>query len=146
MQYQLCATYETHQMKLFALASFEANPVWKFNDSRDDCIPVLDDPPTQCGDTPLFIKARFAAADLTAFSGYLIGYPTYYAFGVFVDGYGHTMNLNLPDLITETIQRIAARLDCSELDMFPLRYESEVTHVDGRKIEGVITLKEEMAQ
>lgn len=128
-------------MKSFTPNTFEIYPVWKFNEGRDGHVPVLDEPPTQCGDTPFFIKTEFVAADLTTFSGYLIGYPTYYAFGIFVAGEDHVMNLNLPDMIKTSLMEIRESTEHKTLDLFPMSYRSEVRQVDGRKIEGVIRLK-----
>lgn len=128
-------------MENFTPEMFESYPVWKWNESRDDCVPVLEVPPMQCGEAPLFVKATLIAADGTEFSGYLIGGRTFYAFGLFVADSEHVMNLSLPDMIETSLEEIRAQTAHKKLDLFPMSYRSDVRSVDGRKIEGVIRLK-----
>lgn len=90
--------------KQLSLDVFREYPVLKWNDAEDSHVPLANwkqlpkDVPT------LFIKAMFAAADGAKYEGYLIGLENFYAFGLFIGENEYVLNLNLPDMIADSMQ------------------------------------------
>lgn len=125
-------------MEPLTYEDFEEYPVWKWNDSQDDRKPVLDWNPLPEGEPTLFIKARFIAVDGTVLDGYLVGLDSFYAVGVFVGGRTYVMNLNLPDLLEQTLVDVCGALDRDFMDLFPLKYETEVSFKDEENLQGLI--------
>jgi len=108
---------------------FESCPVWTWDDENEGHVPVERYTPLPENISTLFIKSRFETPSGRKFRGYLIGTRTFYAFGLFVNDYDYVLNLNLPDMIQETLDDIYQSLDERPFDMFPLKYETSV-HFD----------------
>jgi hypothetical protein len=126
--------------KDFTKADFDQYPVWVWDDEMEGHLPLSENEPSPDGEYgPFFIKARFEVNGCW-FDGYLIGDETYYAFGLFVGDHEFVMNLNMPDLIEESVVEICRLMNWGPFELFPLRYESPVRYEGGREISGTLTL------
>ena len=126
--------------KNLSRASFQQSPVWKWDESQEGHEPVVDWRPLKKDEPVLFIKADFIAADGSKFEGYLVGLESFYAVGLFVENNEHVLNLNLPDMIDSSIKLIREQLGRAQLNLFPLKYKTEVSFDDDKKLTGVLTL------
>jgi hypothetical protein len=124
-------------------ADFDEHPVWLWDDEKDGYLPIseseipLDDDDDDYG--PYFIKARFEVNGHWS-DGYLVGDDSFYAFELFIGGQDFPMNLNMPDLIEESLIEICRLMKWEPFELFPLRYESPVRYKGGRVIAGTMTL------
>jgi hypothetical protein len=114
-------------------------PVWTWDDDNEGLLPISDSEPSTDEYTPLFIKARFDTSG-HSFDGYLIGGPSYYAFGLFVGDKSFVMNLNMPDRMQRHLDEICELLDCKPFKLLPIRYTSPVRLKGGHRIEGALNL------
>ena len=124
-------------LKALSKDDLEQHPVWVWDDKMEGLQPISEPEPDAEDYGTLFIKARFQA-DEHSFDGYLIGGSTFYAFGLFVAGKEFVMNLNLPNLIAKNMPEIYHLLKCEPFNLFPIRYESSVRLLGGRRIEGML--------
>ncbi len=119
---------------------FQKHPVWKWNDSRDDCIPVLETNPLPDDEDTLFILAKFKSASGDLLNGYLVGSDSFYAFGLFVEKRDYLFNLNLTDLAISEKASLAEHLGRNEADIFPMTYEADFRFSGLPKIKGEFSI------
>jgi len=115
-------------------------PVWKWNDSMDDLVPVEDFIPLPNDEGDLFIRAMFEMPSGKRVLGSLAGYGSYHSFSVIVEGKEFDFNINLPSMNLETEKEIADELNDPSFSLFPLKYESEFYFEGEGKISGTFGL------
>ena len=103
----------------------------------DAYCPVENFDPLPEDEPALFLKAEFETPRGERFKGYLVGDDTFYAFGLFVDGNEHVLNLNVPKLIEATERELAATRGES-FRLFPLKYETSLAFAGHPRISGVL--------
>lgn len=114
-------------------------PVWKWNDSTDARIPVLDFDPLPEDEPTLFLKARFKAPGGEEFDGYLAGRETFYAFAVFIGEADFGFNFNLEEMFKDEVDQLCRVLGKPEQwSLFPLHYETDVHFKDRPDINGFL--------
>jgi len=118
--------------------SFRKFPVWKWNDAQEELEPITNWQPLPKYEPTLFLKADFVAVDGTVLEGYLIGLESYYAFGLFVEGTEHVINLNLPDMIETSLQAIRQQLAKEEFMLFPVEYRTELAFEGQPPLKGTL--------
>jgi hypothetical protein len=107
-------------------SDFARYPVWVWDDGKDKQCPIDDVEIDPAQYDTLFIRATFSTHG-HKLKGYLIGDgESFYAFGIFVDGEELIFNLNLPDLMAEEQAKLYRFLGGRAVELFPLRYESDV--------------------
>jgi hypothetical protein len=124
--------------KSFTEEDFERYPVWTPGDEEDEYRPISEAEPSPENHGTLLIKAQFQLNGRWL-NGYLIGGPTFYAFGIFVNGREFVINLNLPTLNEKCFTEICRLLNWQSVNLFPVRYRSEVRFQGGRPIRGTLT-------
>jgi hypothetical protein len=113
--------------------------VWVWNDEQTRHCPVDEtcpDPAEYAG--PFFIRAKFRTAG-REFEGYLIGFPAYYAFALFVANRKFIFNLNLPDLAKEDVTELCRVIDYHQFPLYPLTYTSDVRFKGAAPIAGQLS-------
>ncbi len=119
----------------------ERHPVWRFDDAREGQVPVTEIDPVEYVDDPLMIKARLRTSDGVELSGCIVGYESYYAFLVFLNGKSYGFNKSLQSGILENRDELAKALGKPDLQLFPLEYSTGLEHGDGSPIEGVLNFR-----
>jgi hypothetical protein len=124
------------------LKDLEKYPIWTWDDSNEYYSPV-DSPDLLSDEYGIyFIKSRFIAPDETAFTGYLTGLESYYAFAFFVNKECFGFNLTLPSLAIESLADLRRALGRPDFELFPLRYESQVRDLQGKHITGIFSTED----
>ena len=119
---------------------FQLHPVWKWNESRDGYIPVLNPCPLPTDEDTLFISARFTIANGDYFDGYVVGSTTLYAFFIFCDDKSYGFNLNAATLNETSKNSLAEHLHKPVSEVFPIQYATEFHFPDTPPISGVMPI------
>jgi hypothetical protein len=120
---------------------FARYPIWAWDESNEYHCPVLVFEPLPDDLGTLFVKATFSSSDGQEYGGYLVGGENPYAVGIFVGETSCLFNANAPDLIPLVISDMEAILRKRVVNLFPLRYRSEVRSKDGGLLAGVFNPK-----
>ena len=118
----------------------EKHPVWMWNDSMDDLVPVEDFIPLPNDEGDLFIRAMFEMPSGKRALGSLTGCGSCYAFSIIIEGKEFIFNINLPSRNLEKEKTIADELNDPSFSLFPLKYESEFYFEGEGKISGTFGL------
>lgn len=118
---------EEYLVKILKPELFEKYPVWIWDESneykcplRTNFLPLPEDKGV------LFIKAIFEDNLKREFDGYLVGYESYHAFGVFTKNGTYTFNFNLPSFMEEDLKDIYPNTELTVNEFFPVKYKSEL--------------------
>jgi len=122
--------------------SFDNCPVWSFAENMQDYRPVLAPSPLPGDRGPLFIKAKFEAANGTSLEGYVVHQGIVYAVGIFVNGREFTFNRRLSDLAEPTLTALFVALDTEPFELFPLTFTTEFCLANGERVGGVFNFIE----
>ena len=119
------------------IESFNKYPVWQFTDDNEGHQPV----PGFNGILPLdkgtlFIKSKFVTPSGVKFDGYVIGIDSYYGFGLFCIDEVCLFNLSLPQYYGRSIRLLEETLGLNHIELFPLKFVTEVKDKDGKTIKG----------
>lgn len=126
--------------KTLTRSLFQKCPVWKWDESQESHEPVWDWQPLARDEPTYFIKADFTTNDGVDLNGYLVGHDTFYAIGIFIEDYEYVLNLNLADMMEDSIKEICQKMGRAELDVFPLKYQTEVNFEGEESLGGSLTL------
>lgn len=129
-------------VSVLTVEEFGKHPVWSFDDSNDFYEPV--DPTTPLPDDrgDLLIKVDFAISYRRGVPGYVVGFESVFALGVFVGGREFSLNLNLKSDLAVEVRRLEEALRLAD-GITRLEYSSAFRWPNGTSVIGVIEVGSE---
>jgi hypothetical protein len=121
--------------------SFDRYPVWAWTDDERLHRPIENATPLPEDVGPLFVRARFVAADGTELKGYLVtDAGSVFAIGILIDDRELVFNKNLPDMAGRELSELFSALGRDAFQVFPLRYQAEFHFPNESNLKGIFEL------
>ncbi|MCC6359971.1 MAG: hypothetical protein IT450_14600 [Phycisphaerales bacterium] len=124
------------------LSDLRECPVWEFDDYNEALVPVPEHSPLRHDGTRV-VLARLTAPGGQVFDGTISPPEDVDVVSIFASGREVIFNRYLSDEVAERLDWLFRLLECDPFPVFPLKYETGLSFLDGERIEGIVDIRYE---
>lgn len=118
-------------------ACLRQHPVWTWDESRDFYVPIATTEPLPTDTDTLFVSARFTTPSGKKFEGYIVDPDGPFAVRLLVREDSVGFNLNAPEFMQQSLDRLFELMHEAPFRVFPLVYETDFHYLGEPNIAGV---------